>query len=169
LRSIRLTQQLDDILRKDAEQIGISVNALINKILIKYKEWDRLVDRFGFISIASETFRSILEEVDDKKLENIAKNLGRYMPESITMFWFKEFNLETILKTLSLFSKYSGLQKTEVLMDERGVVITFHHDLGEKWSTFLKYFIAEYVKNAVKIPPKTEVVNNLVAIHLVRI
>jgi hypothetical protein len=39
-------------------------------------------------------------------------------------------------------------------MDERGVVIKFHHDLGENWSTFLKYFITEYVKKAVKIPPE---------------
>nr|MDO8099203.1 ribbon-helix-helix protein, CopG family [Candidatus Njordarchaeota archaeon] len=41
LRTIRLTKELDDVLQEDAEANGISVSALINRIIKKHAEWDR--------------------------------------------------------------------------------------------------------------------------------
>ncbi len=164
LRTIRLTQELNDLLQEDARANGISVSALINKIMTKHVEWDRHIEKFSFISIASETFRSILREIDDKKLENIAKDLGNSMPQAVTMFWFKKLNLETFLKTISLFGKYSGLHTNEIEIKGENCTITFHHDLGRKWSAFLKHFLSQYVESAVGIAPQTDITDNLVVV-----
>jgi hypothetical protein len=164
LRTIRLTQELDDVLRRDAQQNGVSINTHINVILTKYMEWDRFIAKFRFISIANETFQSILEEADDNKLENIASELGNSMPKAVTMFWFKELNLETFIKTISLFGKYSWLHKNEVEFKEGKCIITFHHELGRKWSTFLRYFISGFVKSAMGVVPQTDVTDNRVVV-----
>jgi len=39
LRTIRIDKDLDDALDKDAEEHGVSENALIASILTKYIEW----------------------------------------------------------------------------------------------------------------------------------
>jgi uncharacterized protein (DUF1778 family) len=162
LRTIRLTQELDDLLQKDAQAKGISVNAFINGLMMKYVEWDRYINKFSFISIASETFKSILNVVDNKKLENIAKDLGSEMPKAVAMFWFKKLNLETSLNTITLFGKYSGLHANEIEFNEGNYIITFHHNLGEKWSTFLRHFISQFISSAVGIIPQTDATSNLV-------
>jgi len=164
LRTIRLPRELDDILQIDAQENDLSVNALLNKIITKYIEWDRHVHKFGFVSIASETFRAILEEVDKDKIENVARNLGNNMPQAVTMFWFKRATLETLLTVLSLFGKYSNLHTNEMKMDEKGYTITFHHNLGAKWSIFLRHFISQFIKSVVGIEPEAEITGSLVTI-----
>jgi hypothetical protein len=164
LRTIRLTQELDDVLQKDAQAKGISFNAFINGLMMKYVEWDRYLNKFSFISIASETFRSILNVVDDKELENIAKDLGSEMPKAVTMFWFKKLNLETLLNGAALFGKYSGLHTNEIEFNEGKCIATFHHNLGEKWSTFFRHFISQFLNSTVGIVPQTDVTSNLVVV-----
>lgn len=164
LRTIRLTEELNGSLQEAAQESGMNLNALINKIMVKYAEWDRHIEKFNFITIASETFESILRQVDDKKLENIANDIGSKIPKSVTLFWFKKLNLETFLKTISLYGKYSGLQTNEIEINEKNCIITFHHNLGEKWSIFLRHFMSQFVKSAVGILPQTDVADNLVVV-----
>src|SRR5512139_817158 len=92
LRTVRLNQELDYRLRDDAELHDLTVNGLINRIMTKYVEWDRHTERFGFVSFARGTFKSILEEVDDCKVEQIASDAGSLALEAVTLFWFKELN-----------------------------------------------------------------------------
>ena len=45
LRTIRIDKNLDDALDKDAEEHGVSENALIYSILAKYIEWARYAEK----------------------------------------------------------------------------------------------------------------------------
>jgi hypothetical protein len=45
LRTIRIDKNLDDALDKDAEEHGVSENALVSSILAKYIEWDRYAEK----------------------------------------------------------------------------------------------------------------------------
>ena len=47
LKTIRITQELDNLLQKDAKAKGINVNSYINSIFTKHSEWDRFVEKFG--------------------------------------------------------------------------------------------------------------------------
>jgi hypothetical protein len=142
----------------------MSVNAFVSAIMAKYAEWDRYTGRFGFVSVASATFRSILEAVEEEKLARIANELGSEMPKAVTMFWFKRVNLDTVLRTLHVYGKYSGLQRHDVESNEGNYVITFRHDLGAKWSTFLRHFLSAFVKTALGVTPQTDVSENSVVL-----
>ncbi len=157
LRTVRLDQELNCILRDDAEQSNLTVNGLINRIMTKYSEWDRYTDRFGFVSFARQTFKSILEEVDECKLEQIATDMGNATLKAVTLFWFKELNAETLLKTIVNYCKYSGLAASEIKVDGAQCTMTFRHDLGRKYSIYLKTVISQFVKTSLGIVPKTEI------------
>lgn len=162
LKTIRIRQDVDRILRIDANTKGLSVNMLVSQVLDKYCEWDRYAERFGFVTIASGTFRSILEEIDDEKLSRVAANLGAEMPKAVTLFWFKKVNLQTFLDTISLFARYSGLQVHETKIDAKEYAIAFRHALGRKWSTFLSHFMSHAIREAVRVFPQSEVSENSV-------
>ncbi len=168
LRTVRLNQELDSILRDDAEKSDLTVNGLINRIMTKYVEWDRHTERFGFISFARQTFKSILEEVDECKIEQIATNTASPTLKAVTLFWFKELNAETLLKTISNYCKYSGLGTSEIKVDGAQCTITFHHDLGRKYSIYLKNAIGQFVKTTLGLVPKTEIAHDMlfVSFHM---
>ncbi len=61
LRSIRIPEELEEIIAKDAEAKGLSVNALVASILTKYSQWDRYADKFGLVTITRVGLRSMIE------------------------------------------------------------------------------------------------------------
>lgn len=166
LRTIRLTQELDSLLQKDSRTKGISVNALISELITKYATWDRFTDKFGFVQVARRTFRHIVNAVDDEQLAKIAEKLGAEMPEAITSFFLHKLNFETLVATLSLFERYSGLQVHEMETEEGQCTITFHHELGRNWSVFLKHFMNEYFKTGLHVAPNTSIVGDSVVLSL---
>jgi len=157
LRSIRISQELDELLQKDAKNKRISVNALISTMMTKYAEWDRFADKFGYVTLTSETFKTILEITDEKKLSELAKVIGARLPKEVMLFWFKKTDLEAFLSYVDLYGKYSDLFQYELDKEGDRYTITAHHELGENWSTFLKIFIGEAMKDTLGIIPEFEV------------
>jgi hypothetical protein len=168
LRTIRLSEEIDNLLEKDAREQNITPNALISKIMTKYVEWDRHTEKFGFISFARQTFKSILEELDERKVEQVATNMGGPTLKAVTLFWFKELNAETLQKTISNYCRYSGLGVSEVKIDGAQCTMTFHHDLGRKYSIYLKNAISQFVKTTLGVVPETEITHDmfLVSFHM---
>jgi hypothetical protein len=168
IRSVRITKELDTLLEKDAKAKRVSVNSLISIIMTKYAEMDRYNERFGTITLRREGFRSILEAIEDDTITSLAKDIGTQIPKQFLLFWFKKLNLETYLKYLSLVCKYSGFAEYEVDTneDETEYIMTLIHDLGEKWSIFLKNWLEQGMKTTVGIVPTTfDVSKNTVVVR----
>jgi len=155
-RTIRITQDLDDILRDDAKAKNMSVNDLIYSILAKYVEWDRFAERLGYVAVTREAFRSILELVEDEKLAEVAQNLGRQLFKEKCVFRFKKLNFQTLLAYVSLYTKYSGGLECEIEEEGGRYTIIVRHDRGLKWSHFARHFYSEALNAAVGFPPESE-------------
>jgi hypothetical protein len=73
------------------------------------------------------------------------------------MFWFKKTDLESYLRYLELLCNYGGFARYELEVDGRSYVITLLHNMGGKWSLFLKYVIEERILSTIGIMPRFEV------------
>ncbi len=165
VRSIRITKELDDLIRKDAKNAGGTVNALISSILTRYAEWDRYVERLGFVTIPREGFRLLVDALDEKDLVEFAENFGPSASREMALIWFKEVNLETFLRYLSMQSRYGGLQAFEVDGGAKADTITLHHNLGPRYSRLLSRFIKQTLGSLTNISPRLSVEENALAIH----
>lgn len=165
VRSIRITQELDDLIRQDAADKGLTVNALISSVLSKYAEWDRYADRFGFVTITRDGFRSFVEAIEDEKLVQIAEELGSRNPKEMTLFWFKRLNLATFLQYLSIYSRYGRIGEYEVEAANGSHTITLHHDLGSKYSLLLSRFLRKALETVANVSPQLSVGENALAIR----
>ena len=157
LKTMRIPASINTLLEKDADSKGVSVNALLSMIMTKYAEWDRYIERFGGITIKPQALKEILEAVDEDKLVEIAKRSGSRFPREFVLFWFKRANLDNYLESLKLAFKYKGYAHYELETDGSEYTIILVHDLGEKWSNFLRYVVEAGMNSITGIVPKFEV------------
>lgn len=164
LRTIRIDKELDDALDKEAEDHGISENALISSVLAKYIEWDRYAEKFGRVSLPGEALRAIIEATDSDKLRSAAEEFTASVPKDYIMFHYRKLDIEACLLHLSFLSRHAGMFEYEIQKEqERNYTITIHHKFGEKWSYWLKESISiGLFRNVLGIVPKTHLSKNSV-------
>lgn len=147
-----MSEDLDELLQRDAQDKRISVNSLVATILSKYSEWDRFAERFGFAYVPKETLSSVLELGSEEDAIRAGKALGAHIPGEISQFWMKRLDIEAFLAVTALFSRYAGAGQYEVKSEGRSHVITAHHTLGERWSAYLSNVIAEGLRQLGATP-----------------
>lgn len=165
LRTVRISEELDRILQKDAKANRTSVNALISSIMEKYAGWDRYTEKFRYISIPTTIFRALLDLADENALATAAERLGLELPKEITSFWFKKFNLETYLQYLSNASEYGNALEAEIENEGGNYTISIHHEYGKKWSTALKHYHDKAIRTYLKTIPQFETTENTVTMR----
>lgn len=137
VRSIRLSRQMDEALRREAEEKGVSVNTLIMGILRRYLEWDRYAERFGYISIMGVEYQSIIESLSNTKLVYLAHQVGVHKNREGVLFWFKEWSQANFLSYLNLQCRYTRIAECEFTKDRGRTLINLHHNFGRKYSSYL--------------------------------
>jgi hypothetical protein len=165
LRTIRLALDLDSLIQKDAKSRKVSSNSLLTSIITKYAEWDRYAEKFGLVSLTQAASRSILEAIDDNKLSQIGKDLGKRTFKEFLMLWFKKTDVEKVIEGFSLWCKYGGIAEYDLETDGRNYTITLHHEIGEKWSNLIGHLISQGIKSELGVPnTMLDFTNNLIII-----
>jgi len=145
-------------LRNDSQE-----SALVLRIFTKYAEWDRLADKFGMLSLSREVFREILNATDANELVEAAGQLGSRTPKAGILFWFKKANVETFLEGLQNLFRYGRTAECEVKVDGTDHVVIIRHELGLKWSEFLKSYLDAGAKTVLGIQAQFDVTPSLLS------
>jgi uncharacterized protein YxeA len=160
LRTIRISEEVDGILEKDAKAHRTGVNSLISSIMGKYAEWDRYTEKFGHVAIPTSLFRALLELIDENALVALADRVSVELTNEITSFWFKKTNLETVLQFFSITCEYGKVGEVEIENEGRNYTITVYHEYGRKWSIWLQHYIDKVIRTFVKAIPQFETTEN---------
>jgi hypothetical protein len=152
VRAIRITEELDRILREEADSKNIGVASLVQSIFTRHVEWDRYTEKFAYYSVPSEGFRRIIEAANDEMMLRTGEESAKAV-KAFSLFWFKEFNVDTFLRGLALNSKYGRHYDCQISKDGKEARISIHHTLGKKWSDMLSGQFAGTLK-MLGITPK---------------
>jgi hypothetical protein len=158
MRSVRISRELDDILRRDAENRGISFSSLVSEIFTKYSEWDRLANRFGVVTISRVRFQRMWDIIGKEKAARMGKEGGSKTAIEVANFWFKKVDTRSFLKLIELFAKYAKFYEYELeSRDEREYTITVHHDMNEAYSAYLSNWFESAIMAFTGVKPITKV------------
>jgi hypothetical protein len=158
VRVVRISKELDGVLRNDADAKGTTVSAVISSALTRYAEWDRLADRAGFVTFAGSFLRDIVQYVPDEELRKIVQNMGDFL-RGLTLFWFKKANFETFLSTVKLMNKYARAAECEIHVEGGNYTMSFHHEFGRKLSIVI-WTLLEQAMIELRIKPTCEIGDN---------
>ncbi len=160
VRSIRITEDLDSLIKLEAESKGMTSNALISSILRKYSEWDRYTEQFGFVTITGDGFRVLLDAIEEEKLTEIAEDIAPSLSREVALHFFKRVDFETFFQFLLAIFRYGHLGEYQVETTAEGDTMTVHHDLGPNWSLLLSRSIKQSFKSISNISPQVSIEEN---------
>jgi hypothetical protein len=135
--SFRLDEDIVDALRQEADEEEISLNVLANHIFRRYVEWERDAQKAGFIPITRELLMALINEIDDRKIEELVRKTGKDVVKEQILYMESNYDLDSFIKWLESRNRISGFAQKHVI---NGKIHEFiiQHDLNMKWSLYMK-------------------------------
>lgn len=165
LRTVRLPEAIDEILIQEANERGLSPNALVSMVMTRFAKWDRFADRFHFICVTRELLMGFLDVVEDEKLQHLAEKSGTHTPKEAMVFWFKEVNVESLIRFVDGRCKYAGYGDFEHSEKQGNHTLTIRHELGPRWSAYLKAYFDAALRKTFQIRAEIETTEHAVIMN----
>jgi len=164
-RTIRLDPAIDNVIKQEAEQSGLTHTAITTKALRKYVSFDRFADKTGSLTIAKETLSRILAFLSDEEAE-VVGSLAYFAGKNSKQFMnlvVGSSTMDDFFTLLQLLSTYGHLFEFEHQVEGGKHHLIFAHSMGSKWSSFLQGAIQSTLKEAYGIRARFEKTESLIS------
>ena len=168
-RSFRIDEDWMQVLQKEAEREGISVNALMNKVLQQYSRHYRYAERYGVVILTRPTFTAIIGCCSERALTETAKVSG----STGTKDALRTLGIPSTHDSLVAFIKnnlgeFAGWFKfnNHIMKDKE--MLHLRHTFGIKWSAFIAEVISTMFEFIMNKKVTTEISNFSVTITIDR-
>lgn len=151
--SFRVSDSAFKALEEDSARRNVSVNTLLNQLLVAYTNWGRFLDRVGAIRTSKAAFGTLLNASSDEAIIEAARVSGPDIPKSIILAKHGALSINTILDYVRSATMYGGFAEYSEVESQGKMTITLTHDLGRKGSIFMSSVI-ESVFGMINIHPK---------------
>ncbi len=165
LRTIRLSEEIDSLLESDAQKQNISTNALVGKILTRYVEWDRIVEKLDFVSFPNAFFVALINEMSDEKIQEMASQEVIRQIKEQALWDSGKTDFDTLLKTIVQVGKYG--MASDISLENWGEgnhVITLRHTMGHKGAVFFRSFFDSFITSVAGVQPRIDIADNVMAV-----
>jgi hypothetical protein len=136
-KSFRISESAFEALEEDARSQNVSLNTLVNQLLLAYTNWDRYVNKVGAIRTTRTAFNLLLNAASDEAIIEAARLSGPDTPKSIILAKYGVLSQSTVLDYVRSAATYGGYAQYSEVQSQGKSVITLMHDLGRKGSVFL--------------------------------
>ena len=136
-RSFRVSETAFKALEEDAARRNVSVNTLVNQLLLAYANWGRFFAKIGAVQIPKEAFSRLLDASSDEAVIEAARLSGLDTPRAIMLAKHGELSLTTVLDYVRAAAAYGGYAEYNEVEKQGKLVITIMHNLGRKGSIYL--------------------------------
>jgi len=151
--SFRLDESALSVLQEDAKKQNISVNTLVNQLVLAYANYDRPMKRFHMLKLPASTFKQILGAATDEEIIAAGSSVGKDVPRTyIRAKWGGEPTVESALNYLKITADYTSLFEYSEVVHGGKVNVTLSHDFGSKGSLFLQHYVQAIFEPLGKLP-----------------
>src|SRR3972149_872336 len=147
--TLRLPDNILQVLKKESEKRDLPLNAIINRILSKNVIFDMKMDVLPTITMSQALFSKIMAKLDEKN----QKEIVLYVPKSVKHL-FALLNLNYDLKNIIenhfiIMDKYCGWYNFHYDIKGNNYRLVFESDLGPDWVQFLG-FVLKLILNSLR-------------------
>ncbi len=142
-KSFRVNEKALGALQEEAGRQSISVNTLVNQLLLEYSEFGRFLQRVNAIRMSRKTFSEILNAVPEDGLAKAAQTAGKSAPMALIASKWGKITVNTVLEFIHDLSAYANLFEYYEKNEGERWTVTLMHEMGAKWSTFLTHYLSE--------------------------
>ena len=164
-RSFRIYKEWNEVLEEEANREGISVNALMNKILQEYSIFRRHAKNFGTITLSYKSFATILEGCSGEWIKSVSEDFGSTVIKDLMLMMGLPLDQDNLIFVITNFGEIGGLFKIIYNRENGKEMLHLNHNLGRKWSVYLAGAISGMFKSVLNKEVKTEIFDNCVTIE----
>ena len=158
IRTIRVKNEYDQIVKEDTKKEGISVNSFFNKLLDKYSTTYRFVKSFPCLIIPWEILTEFLINIPPEKIKKTAEKMGSYIPKHYLFLRGKKPNLKNILELIEkCTSQHANWYNYSIQNNNDNLKILLRHRLGNNWSLFIETYYKTMFKQLFNSIIETEI------------
>ena len=145
VRTIRMTSELDALIREEAKKRRVTVSALVDSILRDYVDWYRILLKTDWVIIDQQTLRSLLDLGNEEDLMRIGKAAGLNAAGTLSLFGKHEdgFSIDSSLDICERYSAHNRTGRYEITKSGDIRTLKYTTNLGEKWANVMKYVWTE--------------------------
>ena len=162
--SFRINEEYEKVLRTIAKENKTSLNTLANQIFGNYVEFELYAKKFGTLRMSTDTFRRMLDDMDEKSVTETATRCGSQEAKEFILFKWKEINSKTVTNFIRMYFDLCGYGRCNMDEGEGNVIFSVHHDLQEKGSLFLKHLFESLIRTTLDKDCKTNVTRDTITI-----
>jgi hypothetical protein len=152
--TFRIDKSYEPILRALAKENKVSLNTLVNQIFGSYVEFETFLEKFGTVRMSSDTFRRVLNSMDEKSIIDVAIRGGSQEVKEFVLFKWKEINLQNVVEFIKMYFDFCKYGRCDLVQTEGKVVASIHHDFQQKGSLYLKHFLKSMIQTLLERQPK---------------
>jgi hypothetical protein len=121
----------------------ISLNTLVNQLLVSYSEAGRYSKQVNAIVLSRQTFAELLNEIPEDRLIGVAKTAGKSGPESLITSKYGKLSIDGVIGYIHDLSSYANYFEYSEQNEGGHWTATLTHELGRKWSLFLANYLEQ--------------------------
>ena len=137
VRTIRIDEDLNEAIERNALEENTSVNFVINKALREHVEWTSVVAKLGFGTYPRYLTTTLFEKLTDKECEETGEKVAREYLTPFVEFTFGNVSVENWIQMTREYSRYSRLFQNLVEKKDGEIIMILDHNSGIKTSRFL--------------------------------
>ena len=165
-RTIRIPVEWDEELNAEAEKNGVSVNSIFNELVEDYLLVKRFLKNYPHITTACSSLEELLNEIDDDKIYEIGKKMGNRIPRNTLLMRGLLPDYENAIWLIEKVYQTSDFLKLHKNETETEHSLFMRHNMGEKWSYYLKGYFEGFFRNLIDIDVEPEILDNSILINL---
>ena len=139
--TFRIDEKAFQAIQEDAKKQNVSVNTLVNQLLLGYANYDRVMKRFQMMKIPASTFKTVLDGSSEEAIKAAAKAAGESIAKTFVVAISGSFTLENILEGFRTSASYINAFEYSEFPHTDSVTITLTHNFGRKGNIFLREWI----------------------------
>jgi len=144
--TLRLPNQVLEILKAEAEKRDLPLNALIIKILYKNISFDLHAKAMSNITMPHDLFINFIDKMDDSHVEMIART-GPATVKKLFKILGLDYDLDQVIYNyFDIVGKYCEWYQSSHQVKHGKYRLVFNTTLGPKWTKFL----ATYIKSILE-------------------
>jgi hypothetical protein len=147
-KSFRINENALEALREEARKQTISLNTLVNQLLVSYSEFGRYMRQMHALMFTQQTFAEILNALPEDKLIEAARTAGKSAPEALITSKHGKMTVNAVIELVHFFSAYANLFEYSEKDENGHWTITLTHELGRKWSLFIASYLEQAFETA---------------------
>lgn len=165
-RSFRLDKAWHDSLAEIAEERGVSLSSLLEKVCRDYVLFYQWVENLGSIIFSPNTVLEIINTLDEKQLREIAEKVAKSTFKESYMVRGDNLDFETVrFQIKDQMGRYANwFTVIEHETDDHYFYI--QHNYGEKWSFFVETYLSSLFRSIAEVDVETERVDHNILVKI---